>query len=304
MKALVTGAAGFIGSHLVRRLVAEGASVAILLRPTSDTARIADVLPHVHAIRGDLRAVELCEPAVTRFGPDVVFHGAWTGVAGKDRNDPRQIDENVLPTVELARLAARVGARTFIGLGSQAEYGPVNRRCDERTPTQPTTLYGAAKLAAGLLAGRTCADAGVRFAWLRLFSIFGPRDHPDWLLPYLIRTLVAGQRPALTAAEQRWDFLYVEDAVTAIVNTAATDAAAGVFNLGSGVARPLRTVIEQVRDRIDPALTLGFGEVPYRPDQVMHLEADISRLTAATGWTPETPFDHALARTIDYFRDH
>ncbi len=304
MRAVVTGAGGFIGSHLTRRLVADGVSVAVVLRPTSDRTRISDLIPSIHVIRGDLRAVELLEPAMSRFAPDAVFHTAWTGVTGKERNDPRQIEENVLPTVDLARAASRVGAKVFVGLGSQAEYGPVNRRTDEETPTRPTTLYGAAKLASGILAERVCAEGGIRFAWLRVFSTFGPMDHPDWLLPYLIRTLASGQRPALTAGEQRWDFLYVADAVDALVRVAAAPDANGTFNLGSGVARPLRAVVEQVRDLIDPARPLGFGELPYRADQIMHLEADITRLTAAAGWSPATPFDQALARTVDYFRGH
>jgi nucleoside-diphosphate-sugar epimerase len=304
MRVLVTGATGFLGARLVRRLLHDGAPVAALLRPGSDARRIADLLGQLTVIRGDLRAIELCERPVAQFAPDTMLHLAWHGVAGRDRNDPRQIDDNILPTIELARLAARVGVGTWIGLGSQAEYGPQEGRVDEHAPVRPTTLYGKAKLAAGLLAGHVCVQAGLRGMWVRLFSTFGPGDNPDWLLPYVIRTLARRERPALSAGEQRWDFLFVDDAVDALVRLASTPGAGGVFNLGSGVARSLRSVIEQVRDMIDPSLPLGFGEVPYRPDQVMHLEADVARLRAATGWQPATPWETALRRTAEFFSEH
>ena len=101
----------------------------------------------------------------------------------------------------------------------------------------------------------------------------------------------------MTRGEQLWDFLHVEDAARAFV-AAAESHTNGVFNLGSGEANPLRKVIEMVRDLINPALPLGFGEVPYRPDQVMCLQADIMRITSETGWRPQTPLLEGLAKCV------
>jgi nucleoside-diphosphate-sugar epimerase len=143
---------------------------------------------------------------------------------------------------------------------------------------------------------------GLRAAWLRVFSTFGPRDHPDTMVSYLIRTLLAGDRPRLTACEQVWDYLYVEDAAEAVYQVAVTPTAEGVFNLGSGHGVVLREFVEQARDLIDPGLPLGLGEVPYRPDQVMHLEVDVSRLAAAAGWQPTTSTADGLTRTIEWHR--
>ncbi len=311
MRALVTGATGFIGSFLAGRLLRDGATVAILTRPGAKTWRIDPLLHQVTRIEGDLRDLSggQCPPygrvenQVHDFAPDTVFHLGWYGVAGSCRNDEEQIDANLRATLDLVRVALRAGCTTWIGLGSQAEYGPLNRPIAEDAPTRPTTTYGAVKLCAGLLAARLAADTDMRLAWLRVFSTYGPRDNPQWLIPYLVRTLLDGRKPSLTACEQTWDYLFVEDAAEAIHRVAVTTGAAGVFNLGSGQARPLRTVVERIRDSIDPSLSLGFGEVPYRPDQVMHLEADISRLTAVTGWTPRTPLDEGLGRTIAWHRE-
>ncbi|MBL7372666.1 NAD-dependent epimerase/dehydratase family protein, partial [Escherichia coli] len=104
----------------------------------------------------------------------------------------------------------------FVGMGSQAEYGPVSARLDETVPTRPTTVYGAAKLSTALMLERLAEADGLSFAWLRLFSSYGPKDDLSWLIPYMARRLLAGERPALTPGEQIWDYIYVEDAAAAV----------------------------------------------------------------------------------------
>lgn len=304
MKVLLTGASGFVGSYVLRRLLEEpGAEVAALVRRPEAAWRIADLLTGVRVLPVGLDDAAGLASAVAAFAPTHVVHLAWTGVLGKDRNDPAQ-DANVGATRRLLEAALGAGARHFVGLGSQAEYGPCRARIDESTPTAPTTRYGAAKLAACDASRALCAAAGARFAWLRLFSSYGPRDSPEWMIPYLALKLLHRERPSVTAAEQLWDYIYVEDAAAAIVAVACTGGAQGVFNLGSGTAPRLRDIIEKVRDAIDPGLAVGFGEVPYRPDQVMHLEADIARLTGATGWRPRIGLDEGIRRTVDWYREH
>ena len=121
---------------------------------------------------------------------------------------------------------------------------------------------------------------------------------------YLIGRLLAGERPALTAGAQRWDYLYVGDAAGAVAEAATNERATGDYNLGSGTAPTLRSIVERIRDLIDPALPLGFGEVPYRPDQVMHLQADVGRLRADLGWSPRVGLDEGLRRTVEWYREH
>lgn len=302
MKILVTGGAGFIGSYVVRELVARGMDVAVVLRPSTAVSRLADTLGRIRVIDGDLGLRESTARALAGFRPEAVIHLAWEGVLGDARNDLAQA-RNVASSLTLAEEAARAGVQALIGLGSQAEYGPCPDRVDEGTPTRPSTLYGASKLATCIAAQRLAEVAQMRFAWLRLFSSYGPKDATQWMIPYLIVALLHGESPKLTAGAQVWDYLYVEDAARAIVAVALDRSASGVFNLGSGQAFPIRSIAERVRDRIDPKLPLEFGAVPYRADQVMHLEADIGRLREATGWKPEVTIDDGLARTVDWYRE-
>lgn len=301
MRIFLTGASGFAGSYILRDLLNEGGhEVAILLRKPETAWRIKDLLADIRVIEGDLNNLSAIEKHLKNFQPLALVHAAWHGVAGKDRNSLMQW-RNVAPSLELVEMASRAGVKHWIGLGSQAEYGPCQNKINEAAATKPTTLYGAAKLSAGLLSQLLCQELGIRHVWLRLFSSYGPADNSDWLIPYLIRTLLSKQKPRLTAAEQRWDYIYIEDVATAVRAVLESDEAAGIFNLGSGVALSLRAVIEKIRDFIDTDLSLGFGEESYRPDQVMHLEADIARLTGLTGWYPKVEIDIGLKKTVDWY---
>ncbi len=292
----ITGATGFIGSAVMAGLLARGVRVAALLRPDSNRART-----------GSMRGFEpvvfhhLGEPGLAaRLGalkPDVFIHCAWRGVGGGERNAAYQITENLPLTIDSVALAAATGCRQWIGLGSQAEYGNLNRIIDEATLERPTTIYGKAKLAAGQSALALCEALGLAGAWLRVFSTYGPDDTPQWFIPSTIQSFLAGRPPRLTRCEQRWDFLHVDDAARAVA-AAADGRLAGVYNLGSGRAELLREVVELMRAEIGTAIEPEYGAIPYRPDQVMHLQADIRKLTGATGWSPQVRLVEGLRETI------
>ena len=118
-----------------------------------------------------------------------------------------------------------------------------------------------------------------------------------------IRKLLAGEVPALTPGEQLWDYLYAGDAAAAFYLAAVKGRSGAVYPLGSGQARPLREYVELLRDAVDPSLPLGFGQVPYGPRQVMHLQADISALRADTGFTPAVSFEEGIRNTVAYMRN-
>ena len=269
--------------------------MAALVRPGSTPGRLSDVTNDVAFIHSDFTGLSLAttRAAFRAFSPDVVVHAAWDGVAGALRNAAWQEARNVPATYELLMLSADVGASHFIGLGSQAEYGPCSGRISENQPLCPTTLYGSAKVAACAMTQKAAMARGVKHSWLRVFSTYGAGSEPTWVLPMAASTIARGVVPDLTCCEQRWEFLHVSDAARAVV-AVGERGATGAFNLGSGDARPLRDVLLALRDRIDPTATPNFGAVAYRPDQVMYLEADIARLQSATGWSPATTLESGL----------
>ncbi|HEY4900957.1 MAG TPA: NAD(P)-dependent oxidoreductase [Terriglobales bacterium] len=302
MHCLVTGASGFLGSALVRHLLSRGHEVAVLLRPGGTPVRLRDCLDQVRTVYGDLENTELLRQAIQQQPIDAVVHLAWFGVTAEFRNSPQQISQNLVGTLAIWEAARAAGCRVWVGLGSQAEYGPCSGILREDMFPKPTTAYGVAKLAAGMSTAKMSELAGIRHVWLRLLSAYGPGDDVRHMLPSVILDLLARKKPALTLGEQVWDYLYVDDAAQAM-SAVLEQEVTGIFNLGSGTTATIRDIVEQIRNMIDPSLPIGFGEIPYRSDQVMRLEADITRLTTATGWRPATSLERGLKQTIEWYRE-
>ncbi len=293
---VLTGATGFIGAAVLAELNRRNLRPLVLLRPESDRRRLLSLAAENTFVFSKLDEPGLAE-RLREQQPDIFIHCAWRGVGGPERNADFQLAENVPFTLATVELAATAGCRQWIGLGSQAEYGNANRRLDEAAPTNPTTLYGQAKLAAGNEALARCAGKNLAGAWLRVFSTYGPGDHPHWMIPHVIREFLQGVAPRVTKCEQQWDYLFVADAARAIVSV-ADGKISGAFNLGSGAAWPLKKIIETIRAELKTPVSPAYGAVPYRPDQVMHLEADITKLCAATGWRPEVGLAAGLRATV------
>ncbi len=304
MRLFLTGATGFIGSWLLKRLLASGRhQVALLQRPGRRLSRLGLEAEGAEIIQGDLARCEDLKAPLAAFAPDAVIHLAWKGVMNANRDDLDQVD-NIGWSVRLVDLAADVGASVFIGVGSQAEYGPKEEPISEETPERPATFYGHAKLSSARMTQYRCRQRGLRFAWARVFSTYGPGDHAGWFHTALIDALLKGEHFPMTPGTQTWDYLYVADAADALMALAESERAEGIFNLASGRSQTIRQVAEMVRDMIDPDGSLGIGEVPFRTQQVLRMEADISRLVEATGWRPVTSLQKGMEKTIEWQRRH
>lgn len=303
MRLFLTGAAGFVGAATLAAALADGHQVAAIVRPGGDDRRLRPFAGHFHRIECDLRDYEMVAAGMAAAQPEAVLHLAWWGVANAARFERQQVSDNLEIACALVEAACAAGAAAFIGVGSQGEYGPASTMREDALPA-PTSLYGAAKVAASVLTAQIAAQSGLRHAWLRLFSTYGPDDNPGWLIPMLITEMLASRRPATTLGTQCWDWLHADDVARGILAAATTPTAHGVFNLGSGRAVAVRGVVERIRDLAAPDMDLVFGEIPFRSDQVMHMQADISRLSAATGWAPRIPIAEGLANTVAWYRSY
>ncbi len=264
MKYLVTGATGFVGSWMVRRLVADGHSVAVVTRRSSDLWRIRPWLSSLVCIDGDLTSIGQSSSAIREFASETVFHLAWTGGnSSKFLNDAAQVYSNLPGSLELMRIAAEAGAHTFINFGSCVEYGQYSIPVRESDPVLPKNLYGRAKYAVEELGVALAPVLGFRFASMRLFWAYGPADDEARLIPSLIRKMLSGQRQSMTPGEQLWDYIYIEDAIDATVRIADNPSAKGIFNLGSGQPERLRVVAEQIAALAGDRSLLGLGDIPY-----------------------------------------
>jgi len=298
--AVVTGATGFIGSALVQRLSREGASVTCLVRSQSRGRDGIAGLPGVQLAETSFEAADLAKKLPKA---EVVFNLASAGVSPEERDPEALLSGNVNVIMSLIQAAAECGIHKLVHTGSCAEYGPIPERrpLTEDDPIHPLSLYGAAKACAHLY-GRTLAlSRNVEFMTLRLFGVFGPGESSYRLLPYLISRLRENRPVDLTGGEQVRDFLYIDDVVEALIQSAGRtgEAHGGAFNVCSGTGTTVRDMALKAAALMNkPASLLHFGHRPYRPDEPMYLAGDNRRFAALTGWSPRVSIGEGLGNMV------
>ena len=299
---MVTGASGPLGVMLIRECIDRGIRVLAFVRPRSK--KIIDIPTHelVRVVEWELNDMDKFQPRNCE-SLDACFHFGWGHTGDPGRDDPVLQEQNSSATLKTAFLAKRLGCKVFVGAGSQAEYGMIDHRIDENTPANPVTMYGIAKLAAGKLVMEYCRQNDMLCYWIRIFSVYGPYENQYIFISYVIRTLLNHEKPVLTRCEQIWDFLYCKDAINAFLAVAERGRHTGVYCLGSGDAKRLSEYVEMIRDAIDPSLSIGIGEKSYSSGQIMHLEADISKLKGEIGFSPRYSFADGIRETIKWYRD-
>lgn len=302
-RAVITGATGMLGATLARQLIRDGIGVLAIVRPGSSKRANLPDSPLVRVAECPLAGLSRMEADGEVC--DAFFHFAWDGTYGDSRNDALLQEANVRATLDAVALAARLGCRTFVGAGSQAEYGiaPLSCPLTPDTPVRPLTGYGMAKLAAGSLGRLYARQLGIRFVWARILSVYGPMDNPYTLTMSAIRKRLSGEVTHFTAGGQIWDFLFSEDAAWALRLMSEKGLDGATYVLGSGQETRLKDAIEAVCHQVNPALPSGIGDIPYPPGQVMYLCADISDLTRDTGFLPAVSFNEGIQRTVDWVKE-
>ncbi len=304
MRALVTGASGFIGSHLVRRLVAKGVEVHIFIRPQSDTWRLQDVWYRLHVHRGDLRSYEDVFRVVRAVRPDTIFHlGSYVNVK-RSLDDVDEINEVIIGgTLNLVRAAlAEVPECLFINTGTCEEYGdgPVPFR--ESQLPQPVSPYSAAKTAATFFVQMAHKSLGLQGVTVRPFLTYGPAQQPLRLIPQAILAGLLKREFKMTPGEQTREFNYVDDIVEGYLQVARhPDIAGHILNLGNGHEIQIRDVVRRIFDLMGHPIEPQIGALPYRPGETWHFYSDPRKAQQLIEWYPMTPLEVGLRRTIAWY---
>jgi len=288
--AVLTGPTGVLGTALVKTLAKAGVETYVVCHRGSP--RNASILEHpcIHKIECDMEEIDRL-PEYIGKSVEAFFHLAWLGTqVNSNRMDMYLQNTNVKQALDTVYVAKALGCKVYVGAGSQAEYGRIDGVIHPDSPTNPISGYGMAKLCAGQMTRSLCKEFGIRHIWPRIVSVYGKNDAPKTLINVLIRTLQAGESPKLTAGEQLWDYLYADDAGEALYLMADKGKDGAIYVLGSGQTRKLKDFMFDIRDAVNKDIPLGLGEIPYLPDQAMHLEADIANLKQDTGWQPKTDF--------------
>ena len=295
MKAIVTGATGSVGNGLVYELIENGYEVLVLSRGNSNRNKNIPVNSNVRISSCSLEELgEFDTEDGSKY--DIFFHLAWKGTTGIERNDIDIQMSNVSYTMDAVKLAERLGCHTFVGIGSQAEYGKVNTRISSDTLCNPQSAYGAAKLSASHLSRVLADQKSMRHVWVRLLTVYGPYDGAGFVAP-TIRTVHMGNIPKFTKGEQIWDFLYYKDAGNALRLIGEKGVGGKTYVIGCGVERTLMSYITDMNTVLSPDIQFGIGAIPYSNDQIMYLCADNTEVTSDVGWVPQTDFSKGIKET-------
>lgn len=305
MKVLVTGATGFVGACLARRLVADGHEVHVFTRRESNRWRIADILPQLADHPVDLRDSEGVAGAVGRVRPEVVFHLATYGGFASQRETRTILDANLTGTANLLRACERTGFSRFINTGSSSEYGLQATPMREDTLPEPVGDYAVSKVAATLFCRSEAVAKGLPVITLRLFSPYGPWDDPQRFIPYLLARLLRGEPPQLANPAAVRDYVFIDDVVDAYLLAVKETLPPGeVYNVGSGRQHTIAEVAGIIRGLVagDAEPVWGARDV-HKPEPRIWV-ADISKIRKALGWESRVHLPEGLARTTAWFREH
>ncbi len=218
MRILITGASGFIGSHLTRALVEAGHDALVLAAPQDNLWRINDLLNRLDILRATLSDSTKINKRLHQWQPQACIHLAWYAEPGKYLASRENL-KSLKWSLKLLQILAESNSQQFIGAGTCAEYKMKSEKLSEADQTEPATLYAASKLSFQLIGQQLAAQSGMQFAWGQIFYLYGPKEDARRIVPSAILKLEKGEPFPASPAEQVRDYLHVEDVARAFFNS-------------------------------------------------------------------------------------
>lgn len=294
-RVLVTGAAGFVGQHVVAALRNEAdVQVHSLVLPTQGSH-----LPELEH-ECDLGDEDAVREVVRRIAPEACIHLAWNAVAGGQLAGEANTT-SLASTFALVRALGAAGCKHFTGIGTGFEYAEQEHPHTEDDACAPLNLYAACKLAAASVVPHLAAGYGMKAAWARLFFLYGRGEAPARLVPSVVQSLLRDAPVDVTAGEQTYDYCHVTDAARGLV-ALSQGRHEGTYNVASGKGLKLRTLIEAFAAQLNRMDLVRWGAKPYRMSEPMYVQANIAKLSAATGFKPQVELEAGVRDTIDFWR--
>lgn len=299
-KVVVSGATSFIGLSLIKRLLHLGYQVHAITRPHAAKRSLLPTHESLSVAEYDFADYKYLHESLN-FVPDIYFSLPWSGTRGADREDENLQYSNYVNSMDGLYSMLHTGCKLVTTAGSQAEYGLYDKKIDEYCEEKPVTQYGKYKLKFFQESLAACNLRQVQLIEPRFFSVYGPYDYAHSMVQNTIMRLLSNQPCYFTEATQMWDYLYIDDAVDAIICLAETPCANGVYNLGSGIAKPLKDYIFKMKELTNSNSDLIFGAIPYPESGRVSIEPDISKLVLATGWKAKTSFKDGILNVVKSF---
>jgi len=302
-RVIITGATGFVGANLARRLLRDGHEVHLLVRPDHTTWRIAAIRAEVHLHEVDLADAAALAGVVGVIRPDWIFHLAAYGAYSWETDPARMVQTNFNGTMNLVEACLKTGFEAFVNTGSSSEYGFKDHPPSETEWLEPNSHYAVTKASATLYCRYTAQSRNVRLPTLRLYSVYGPYEEPARLIPTLIVRGLSGELPPLADPNTARDYIYVEDVCDAylLAATQAHQEPGAIYNVGTGVQTPLREVVELARKTMSINAVPQWGSLPGRSWDTQIWSANSRKIREALGWQPRHTLEQGFTMTLNWF---
>ena len=306
-RVLVTGASGFIGSHLTRKLVDLGAQVHVLTSVVSSVypTRLVGLRDRIALHEASLTDRGAIEQVAEAVKPEYVFHlGAYTHVGKSWQRVDECIQVNVQGTVNLLMALAPHGYKRFVNAGTSEIYGDIDVPFREDKQPHPVSPYSVSKYAAEEYCRLFFESYGWPIVRVRPFNAYGPAQSPDRVIPEIITRTLRGEPLRMTQGRQTREFNYVEDLARGFVQLATTPGIDGeLFNLGCGVDVSMRDLATKILDLMGNPVDAEFGALPDRPTEIWEMRCDATKARERVGYEPQTSLEDGLSRTIEWYRE-
>jgi len=303
VKVLVTGATGFVGSCLARRLIHHGYDVHVFVRKESDRWRIRDLHGRMHEHDVNLRDAGAVKKAVSAIAPRIICHLATYGGFASQRESADIFEVNFLGTVNLLRACEQTGFDLFINTGSSSEYGIKSEPMREDDLLEPIGDYGVSKAAATLFCQSEFREKNLPVLTLRLFSPFGPWDDHKRLIPSVIKSMLRGEAPRLSNPESVRDYIFIEDVIDCYMELIQKPSCpAPIFNIGSGHQYTICDIVTRISNITNAAAAPLWGTVSCRGNESPCWVSDRDKAAHLLHWSPKTSLQAGLEQTIVWLR--
>ena len=298
MNIVVTGATSFIGAPMVDKLIGMGHDVYAVVRPASkNIARLDTGRERLHVIEMNLEEADRLDGAIL-VPCEAFFHFGWDGAGSENRMNRDVQQKNAADSLKALEGARKLGCRTFLFSGSQAEYGITDGLMREDSPCHPVSEYGKDKLEVCRRAGEKAGELGITYLHTRIFSVYGPGDHPWSLVSSCVDTFLKGGHMEFGACTRLSNYLYIKDAVRAITGLLLAKSPSGVYNVAGNDTRPLREFIGEIHRLCGGRGTFEYGKRPPNAEGVVSLNPDTGKLYRAANFQPRISFEEGIREMI------
>lgn len=303
-RVLVTGATGFVGANLVRRLIRDNYEVHILTRETSNLWRIKEIYSELIDWKVDLKEKETLKKVLKKIKPDYIIHLAIYGGRPYEQDVDEIINSNFLGTVNLIEATRDINYKVFVNTGSSSEYGSKKEKMQENMICEPNTVYGIAKVGATLYCNYEASKNNKNIGTIRLFSPFGDFEDKGRLFPDIILSLLENKNVNLANPEAVRDFIYIEDVIDLYMEIIKKNLniKGEIFNCGYGQQHSVKYIADKIKKYLNSEKELKYGKVEGRSFDTNTWESDLTKIKDKLLWYPKLDFDYSIEKACEWYK--